>query len=296
MEFETFTGLEKLLYSLAKEPGFKPKKDEKTPKGVVPSPLISPARYKEGTTRASKNVDLWDGWCCLDVDDYVSSFEEALDLFEQYYFVCYSTASSSTSHPKFRIVFPLTKAVQSEHISHFWFALNKEFKSTVDTQTKDLARMFYVPAQYPGANNFIFTHSGKIMDPDEIMEKHVYVKPTTSPFDDLPEEVQKQILEYRKTKFTNTAITWTSYKDCPFVSKKMILDYSCLNGGWYAKTYKMMCAIACSALKKGYPISGSEIASIFREIDADTGNWYQNRPVELEAERALNYAMKVTPA
>ena len=40
-----------------------------------------------------------------------------------------------------------------------------------------------------------------------------------------------------------------------------------------------------------YPITSSEIATLAREIDADTGCWYKNRPLEMEAQRALDYAL-----
>ena len=105
---------------------------------------------------------------CLDCDsfildnnpctepDTVRSLEKQLyQMFGAYEYVCYSTASSTVKKPKFRLVFPLTKEVHAKDLSHFWFAMNKEFKDIGDEQTKDLARMYYVPAQYPNAYNFI---------------------------------------------------------------------------------------------------------------------------------------------
>lgn len=32
------------------------------------APLISPAVYKDGTTRSNKNVSAWAGWAALDID------------------------------------------------------------------------------------------------------------------------------------------------------------------------------------------------------------------------------------
>ena len=74
--------------------------------------LISPATYLINTTRANKNVVCWDGWCCVDVDDFEfeGDLNDALnDRFSNWKYVCYSTASSTQSTPKFRLVFPLTK-------------------------------------------------------------------------------------------------------------------------------------------------------------------------------------------
>ena len=48
MVFNDWSGVEKLLFDLYKQPGYKPKKDEKFKDG---SPLISPAVYKENEKR-----------------------------------------------------------------------------------------------------------------------------------------------------------------------------------------------------------------------------------------------------
>ena len=127
---------------------------------------------------------------CLDVDDFrmdrnehsdtsdvVATLEKELEeRFGEYYYVCYSTASSTEEQPKFRLVFPLTKEVVVKDLPHFWFAMNKEFKELGDEQTKDVSRMYYVPAIYPNAYNFIFTNKGVIIDPEMLMEKHSYVE------------------------------------------------------------------------------------------------------------------------
>ena len=140
-DWESFTSA---LSNMSKKPGFKPKKGERS--HLKPSPLITPAVYNEGTTRANVNVIKWAGWCALDVDEYDTTFEEAVKQFNDYEYVCYSTASSTKEKPKFRIVFKLDEDVESDQIKHFWYALNKEFNSIGDPQTKDLTRMYYIPA------------------------------------------------------------------------------------------------------------------------------------------------------
>ena len=139
MTFPTWEKFEELLYSLSKQPGYKPKKGERK----NGSALITPAVYEKGTTRANRNVLSWNGWVALDIDEYEGSFEEAIKTFERNRFVCYSSASSSKEKPKFRIVFPLTKHIEADKIKHLWFALNQEFNSLGDPQTKDLSRMYY---------------------------------------------------------------------------------------------------------------------------------------------------------
>ena len=296
MDLESFEDLENLLYNLSALPGYKPKKGEFVKDGQA-SELITPAIFHPGTTRANKNVICWAGWVAIDVDDYpAGGFEDAVRSFNKHRYVCYSSASSKKEHPKFRMVLPLVQDVPASDIRHFWYALNKEFCSLADPQTKDLSRMYYVPAQYPGAYNFIFSKKdAPVLDPKALMDKHPWVGNVNGSFTDkLPEEVQKKLEEYQKTKLTNRAkYSWTSYQDCPFLKKQLVIEYrSIAKTGWYAKMYQIMSSIACTAIRRGYPITATEIATMCRELDADTGGWYKDRPLLTEATRAISFALR----
>jgi hypothetical protein len=295
MEFDSFDQFEALLFQLSKVPGYKPKKDEKY--NSKASPLITPATFKSQTTRANANVECWAGWAAIDVDDYpIGGFEDAKAIFRSYRHVCYSSASSKKEHPKFRVVLPLTCSVPAEKIRHFWYALNKEFKSLADPQTKDLSRMYYVPAQYPDAYNFIFSHQdAPILNPIELMSKHPYVeKVNTGILANLPEHVQKSIEKYQKSQLTNKhKYSWNSYRNCPFIKRHLINEYRMISStGWYNKMYQIMVSIAASAIRKGYPITAQEIANLCRELDRDTGSWYKNREMETEAARAITFTLR----
>ena len=225
MQFQSWDKMCLLLYELSN------KKGEKG--GNNSSALISPAIFHKDGTRSNKNVNKWGSWACLDCDSFILDgasdiqhtnldllTKQLYDLFGAYEYVCYSTASSTTKKPKFRLVFPLTKEVYSKDLSHFWFAMNKEFKEIGDEQTKDLARMYYVPAQYPNAFNFYFRNSGITLDPQMLMEKHSYIENKGKNFlDRLPPELQKAVVDHRKNKLNNTNYNWTGYSDCPFWSK-----------------------------------------------------------------------------
>ena len=287
LTFENFDSFEKALYGLAQRK-IKSKKD---------APLMSPAQYKPDTTRKNDNVTMWSAWCAVDVDDFKYEGDLYGNLrtrFGNYKFVCYSTASSTQSFPKFRLVFPLTKTVPAEKIRHFWFALQTELGDLGDKQTKDLSRMYYIPAKYDNAFNFIFSNSGNYIDPDMVMNKHPYrQKSGNSFFDRLPEDMQKEIIQHRKSKLDNSNINWSSYKNCPFFPKQMVTEYKMIsNTGWYHKMYQIMVATAGNAIKNKYPITAQEITTLCRELDIDTGNWYKSRPMEKEADRALEYVYK----
>ena len=291
MSFPKWEEFEDLLYSLSKQPGYKPKKGERKDG----SPLITPATYAEGSTRANRNVIEWASWVAMDIDEYEGSFEETIETFKGNRFVCYSSASSSKEKPKFRIVFPLTKHVEANKIKHLWFAVNQEFNALGDPQTKDLSRMYYVPAQYPDSYQFIFTHNAPILDPDELMDKHHFVNQNVNNNfgSQFPEAIQKELDAYRKTQLTNTDISWNSYRDCPFVNKTLINEYMTIGeSGWYHKMYQIMMSISANAIKRGYPITPEEVERLVREVDMETGGWYKNRPVRLEAQRAIDFALR----
>jgi len=294
MDFGTWQTFERLLYSLSKLPGYKAKRGERKRS----SPLISPAIYKPDCTRSNANVIEWAGWAALDVDNYEGKFEDIIEKYKnKYYFVCYSTASSTKEKPKFRLVFPLSCPVSNEKIRHFWYALSKEFNSIGDEQAKDFSRMYYVPAQYPNADNFIFTVKGEIMNPAELMSKHEFSEKIGTGFlDRLPDNIKKEILKFRKESMLNRDVKWNSYRDCPFVNKKLINEYKSIalidGSGRYRMIYKLMTSIACNAVKNKYAITSGEIAEIIRQLDMDTANIYQQRPLKNEADRAIEYAYR----
>jgi hypothetical protein len=105
--------------------------------------------------------------------------------------------------------------------------------------------------------------------------------------------MQKQIIEYRKSQAVNTDITWSSYLDCPFFPKMMSTEYKSITGtGWYHKMYQIMVATAANAVKSEYPITATEIADLCRQLDNDTGKWYDNRPLTKEADRAIEFVYR----
>lgn len=302
VDFATFDQLEKSLYYLSTLSGYKPKKGERSSKA---SPLISPAIYTPGSTRANANVVAWAGWAAIDVDnhDFKGNLEDELhSRYGRWRYICYSTASSTSAFPKFRLVFDLKDHVQQSDIKHFWYALNSEFDSLGDRQTKDLSRMYYVPANYPSAHNFIFSNPGSHIDVHALMMKWPWTAPSSSDsfIDRLPPEMQKEVVKYRESKLKENKreITWNGYQDCPFVNKNLISQYKSIantdGSGRYSMIYKIMTSIAINAVKSKYPISEYEIVDIIRNLDRDTSNIYSKRPLNTEASRAIEWAYKNT--
>ena len=254
--------------------------------------LISPAVYETGTTRSNRNVTEWGKWAAVDVDDYTGSINDILTRFQHTNSCVYSTASSTTEQPKFRIVFDLDRRIETEELRHFWYALNKDIGDLGDEQTKDSSRMYYIPGDYKGANSFFHITTGTPLAVDQLLRTHPYAVPTGNNFlDKLPEEMKDRIINHRKSSLDQSDVTWTGYLDCPFVSNRMVMEYKSISGeGWYRYLFKIMTAIACNAVKNKYPITAKEISMLCRQIDAETGGWYDNRPLEREATSAIQFA------
>ena len=154
--------------------------------------------------------------------------------------------------------------------------------------------MYYIPAKYDSAFNFIFSNSGSSIDPDDLIQKYPMPQKANlnTFFDRLPEALQNEVLEYKKNKLDNNFV-WSSYRDCPFWPKQLANEYkSITKTGWYHKMYQIMVAVAGNAVKSKYPISVEEITNLCREFDIDNGNWYKKRPFTKEADRALEYVYK----
>lgn len=289
VDVHDFNAFERVLYQLAEKPR----------KGKKDAELMSPAVYLPNTTRANDNVVEWSTWCAVDVDDFEFEgdlFDALHKLFGSWRWVCYSTASSTIDVPKFRLVFPLAFCVERDRIKAFWYALQSELGELGDKQTKDLSRMYYIPGNYNGADNFIFSNrNGNTIDPDVLIAKHPMPKKSSgnSFFDRLPDEMKEAVISHRKANLDNTATKWSSYRDCPYFPKKLATEYQVINNtGWYHKMYQIMVAVASNAIRNKYPITSSEVSQLCREFDTDTGNWYQNRPLDKEADRAIEYVYR----
>ena len=285
MMFQSWGKFRDLLLNLSAIPNTKSK-----------APLISPAQYEAGTTRSNRSVTHWGKWACVDIDDVDMSREEVAALMKKIlgdtYHLCYSTASCSVEKVKFRAVFKLNRNVDADEVTGFWFALNKHMNELVDAQTKDMSRMFYIPAQYENADNWIYESGTEDLNVDTLMREHPYTVKTGNSFlDSLPDAIREQVLEHRASQMDNTNVSWTSYHNCPFFPQRLAVEYRMItSSGWYALMYKMMVATACNAVKNKYPISEDQIVQMCKQLDAETGGWYDSRPLHTEAARALKFA------
>jgi hypothetical protein len=53
-----------------------------------------------------------------------------------------------------------------------------------------------------------------------------------------------------------------------------------------------MVSTAMNAIKREYPISAYEVEQLVRELDDETSQKYEKRPLGVEADRAIEYAYR----
>ena len=195
------------------------------------------------------------------------------------------------------MVFPLTGIIGTDKIKAFWHAINALVLDVVDAQTKDLSRMYYVPAKYPDAYSFIFKNEGNHINPFDLMNRFPYTEAARKKkfIDTLPKALQKEVINYRRNQLDNV-VTWTGYKDCKFWPKTLANEFTAMahidGSGRFRMMYAIMIAIAGNAVEAGYNITSDEIAELCREFDAVNTNLYEKRDMESEAENALEYVLK----
>ena len=234
-----------------------------------------------------------------------------------YAFLCHSTASCTPDDAKCRLIMPLSRPVNSSDkvalpvIQHsveaLWSGLyNFILAKTgieIDKQVKDLSRAYFMPgkiidwATYHSSTNFIFSHTGsKAIDPNWLIQKYSAI-PTYGSYSQMKKDERVKALKDHYDKHyveANTNHHWTSWKDCKYFPKKLAEDYANIVGaGWYVTIYKIMCGIAVRAKKDKCPITAQQITTLIKEFDRDHGGWYQDRPLEREANNAISFSDSV---
>lgn len=129
-------------------------------------PLISPAVYLPGATRANDNARLITAFFA-DLDDGTRP-EELTPGWDLYAYALYSTHSSTPEKPKWRAVFPLKRPVPASEWPSVWAKLAAALThARMDPQCKEVARFYYLPAAPPGAETFVAVNDGAWLDPDQ---------------------------------------------------------------------------------------------------------------------------------
>ena len=137
--------------------------------------LWSPVEYDAGTTRGNRNVRFVEA---LVVDMDSEAFDNAqLDGLEWF---AYSTYSHRLDDPHYHLVLPLAEKVPASLWRVVWAELHERIGLVGDPQTKDPARIFYLPQHAPDQPFEFHEGHGALLDSSFILDVQVASNPVAS--------------------------------------------------------------------------------------------------------------------
>ncbi len=150
------------------------KPDGKQARGALWSPTV----YAPDATRLAENVELVTCFVA-DIDDGTDP-AELHSLWHGLRFVLHSSFSSTPEHPKWRVIFPLRRAVAGSEWGRVWKKLNHHLMGGhCDPATKDPSRLYFWPSCPQDGQELAFADSreGALLDPDTWPDLGEIVKP-----------------------------------------------------------------------------------------------------------------------
>ena len=138
----------------------------------VAGALWSPVEYDAGTTRGNRNVRFVEA---LVVDMDGEAFDDArLDGLEWF---AYSTYSHRLDDPHYHLVLPLAEKVPASLWRAVWAELHDRIGLVGDPQTKDPARIFYLPQHAPDQPFEFHEGHGSLLDSSFTLDVEVASNP-----------------------------------------------------------------------------------------------------------------------
>lgn len=130
--------------------------------------LWSPTRYRDGWKERGSDGVTHISCLVLDYDRGVR-VEDALALWQDYFFMMHTTWSHTPEYPKFRVILPLAAPVPSAHWDTLWRWAEKHGAGEIDRAMKGVAATYALPAvSHPEQARDAITHPGPLLDPREL--------------------------------------------------------------------------------------------------------------------------------
>ena len=131
--------------------------------GWMPVRFSSPHRCAANVVEVSCLV--------LDIDDG-SDIEAVSDAFARWPHIVHTSYSSRPDHHKGRLVLPLDSPCPAHLFPRLWEWGQRRLGGSVDEQTKDASRYFYLPALGPGGHNVAHVND----EPDRLLDLRPYAE------------------------------------------------------------------------------------------------------------------------
>ncbi len=195
-------------------------------------------------------------------------FRDAADRLRESVFeaIIYTTASNRNGD-KFRIVMPLAEPVSIETQKRLIRAVCEFLKPgwVPDTSKVNGYSLFYLPGQYPGAQNEFIRLGGDFIDPSVWL--------------DLFSQTENKKPPAQVVHHLSSDADWSPDKCEAAISK-----YRGTGSDRHKALYGLMVSVAMSAINYGYDLSANELA------DLTWGQQQQNRPSSPYTQHALGMA------
>ncbi len=268
--------------------------------------MLSVTTYRPGTTRAKSNA-ICAEVMAMDVDDGWSMDEAEATLREMgLAYVLHSTTKCSAQNHRFRIIVFLDRPVSALEYETLWLAVADRFGVGMDRSTRDISRLSVMPATWSGALNvFRAQEDGGLLDVDDVLLSYVPA-PTAdldwgslaSTWESTPckrglfDPLCEHRSELRRKRHGDLPTqNLTDLDSSPIVPQAALERASTSPRG--GRTYKLLCAVAASARRKGYELDQHSLAEIARQFSFRVGRRTSSWELHRDASRAMAWSQSL---
>ena len=225
-------------------------------------PALYPTVYGDGSVgKVKSNVIGYGAWTEVDIDHVMTLDELRAFYIDHELDGCVFTTTSHTAEdPRVRGVFLLNREIDPSEFDEFWHALNAMFDGKLDPQTKNINRIYYVPAKWNDLSQFERI-TGKPLDVDFLIEQHPHANHDQA----IPTEVVRSKIQAVRDKLAVDGTAWTP---ATAITDKMISRFHSRKEG--GRLFGLEVSIAKRALWMGYPIAAHEVEAIALAFDRTT--------------------------
>jgi hypothetical protein len=220
--------------------------------------------------RLQANIDRLAAFAAGDLDAQgwtLNKLNERLDGFAHLF---YTTTSSRPWHQRWRIMVQLDREISVQEHGAVWNFLNELFDEQLDQKTRNVNRIYYVPAKWIGADNVFTPFVGQPICVDTILE---YYEPV-----DLA--VYTPITELHGHRVTPDG--------CEIITDGMIREFTASPPG--GRFWTLLCSAAARYQSNGWTLSADSLCSAAMQVSLTYGPGVKRQNPVREAARALAWA------
>lgn len=251
------------------------------------TPAISPAIYRDGDTRRKASVIKWGAWAAFDIDNNVPgvpavSFHalESRLISIGLAYVLHTTTKSTDSDHRLRLILPLSRPIMMDEFDAFWMGANQWLGGGTDRSTSDPNRIFYIPAQWEGANNlFTAMTSGTPLDVDTLPKPAIPVRAAS---------LSSPLNPHRHRALKHLPVNAiTDLFTSPLLTSRAIQAFAQSPQG--GRLFRLMCSIVGRAEHLGYLVTPEDVTALALAVDSLIGPPKSRHNALREAQNAMDY-------